>query len=111
MGVDNHAVVDAFISTHGLPVGLFDLQVDLGFWLSLRWLPAADSQSPTQSLDRGGPRSSVLKIGDAPTIEGILGGTHRRPHRIVRECPATGTGEKRGLPFYIFVRGTTFRGR
>lgn len=45
MGVYNHAVVDAFTTTHGLRVGLFELQIDQGFGLSLRWVLAANFQS------------------------------------------------------------------
>ena len=31
--------------THALPVGLFELQMDQGFWLSLKWVPTSDNQS------------------------------------------------------------------
>ena len=52
MDVDNRSVVDAFNkgrsktpTTHGLLIGLFELQVAQGFWLSLRWVPTADIKS------------------------------------------------------------------
>ena len=45
MGVDSHAGVDAFTATHGSRVGLFELQVNQGFGLSLRGVPTTDFQS------------------------------------------------------------------
>lgn len=51
MGVDNRSVVDVFkeggsknSTTHGPVVGLLELQVNQGFWLSRRWVTRADNQ-------------------------------------------------------------------
>ena len=50
INVDNQSVVGAFNrgrakdrETHALLVQLFDLQVDYGFMLSLKWVPTADN--------------------------------------------------------------------
>ena len=59
-GVDSHAGVDAFTATHGSRVGLFELQVDQGFGLSLRGVPTADFQS-ADVINRPG-RAEIIRL-------------------------------------------------
>ena len=59
-GVDSHAGVDAFTATHGPRVGLFELQVDQGFGLSLRGVPTVDFQSADVITTPG--RAEIIRL-------------------------------------------------
>ena len=59
-GEDSHAGVDTLTATHGSRVGLFELQVDQGFGLSLRGVPTADFQS-ANVINRPG-RAEIIRL-------------------------------------------------
>ena len=68
--MDTRSVVDAFKTgrsinptTHGLQVTHFELQVDQGFWLSLRWVPTAENQSADAIIRPG--RAEIIRLQPA----------------------------------------------
>ena len=68
-GVDSHARVDAFTATHGSRVGLFELQVDRGFGLSLRGVPTADF--PSADIITRPERAEIIRLKNGDVNRGL----------------------------------------
>lgn len=89
--------------------------LDQGFWLSLRWVPAADSQSVDEIIRPA--RIEIIRLKKQPRSKGRgrswgnspLTFLHRP--RLPKKSLAMGTGEQQELPFYMFVRGRAVKGR
>ena len=110
MGVDNRPVVDAFKkgrsrnpTTRGLLVRLFELQVDQGFWLSLRWVPTSENQS-ADAITRP-TRAEIICLRSAVfqrlreffgkfTVDLMVFSVN------AQEGPTTGASERRRLPLF-----------
>ena len=110
MGIDNRSVLDAFNKgrsrnpiTHELLVGVFELQVDQAFWLSLRWVPTADSRS-ADAITRSG-LAEIIRLQPVAfqRLQSFFG---EFPFDLMaspenaQAGPTTRTGEKQTLPLF-----------
>ena len=114
--VDNRSVVDAFkkgrsknLITHELLVGPFELQVDQGFWLSLRWVPTPDNQS-ADAVSRPGI-AEIIRLRPAmfQRLQPFFGEFTvdlMASSENAQDGPATRVGEKRRLPFFSRYQGS-----
>ena len=110
MDVDNRSVVDALKkcrsrnpTTNGLMVRLFELQIAQGFWLSLRWVPTAKSQS-ADAITRPGT-ADIIRLRPAvfQRLEEFFGEFTidlMASSENAQQGPTTGAGGRRRLPFF-----------
>ena len=89
-------------TTQGLLVRLFELQVDQGFWLSLRWVPTAENQSTNAITRPRRPEIIHVRLAVFQRLREFFGeftvdllASSENAH----EGPTTGTGKRQRLPF------------